>query len=101
MNLKRGCLIVLLGAMSDSDLDGGMVNGSGLTNQGTFNWTGGTLALPTTVAAAGTLNVSVGAVALQSPLTNFGTILCSSNSSSITLYNNHGTYTGVIYNQAG
>src|SRR5579871_3826517 len=51
----------------------GTINGGLMTNQGTFNWGGGTLALPMTNAASGILNIS-GSVTLFGAVTNSGTI---------------------------
>lgn len=81
----------------------GSINGGLMTNQGTFNWSGGTLALPMTNTASGILNVNGTTVTLWGALTNAGTINLS-GSGSILLYNNqatHGTYAGAIYNEAG
>ena len=72
-----------------------------MANQGTFNWGGGTLAIPMTVAAAGTLNVNGAAVILAGALTNAGIIQWSGSGSSITVYNNPGASSGSVHNQAG
>jgi hypothetical protein len=80
---------------------GGTLTGTSLTNYGTFNWRGGNVAMGVTVGATGVLNVNAGSVSLLSPLTNAGTIHWIGSPASISIANNHGIYTGFIYNQAG
>jgi hypothetical protein len=82
-------------------LGGGTLNGGALTNQGTFQWGGGSVTIPVTIAEAGTMSLNGSAVNLYSPLTNEGTIHFIGANSSITLNNNHMAYTGVIDNQPG
>ncbi len=91
----------LVGANGIFSLGGGSLSGGQMTNQGTFNWSAGLVATAMTVAAAGTLNVNGTGVTLESALTNTGTIHWSGSGSSITVYNNHGSYTGAVRNQAG
>jgi hypothetical protein len=79
----------------------GTVNGLRGTNQGTINLSGGTINLPLTVSPAGIVNLNGSGVALEGALTNNGTINMSGPSSTLTLYNNRGIFTGSFYNQAG
>lgn len=81
----------------------GTINGGLMSNQGTFNWSGGTIALSVNIAASGTLNMNGTTVSLDGAVTNSGTIHLS-GSGPVVLYNNqvtHGTYAGAFYNEAG
>jgi hypothetical protein len=96
-----GITNTFVGANGIISLSGsGTMNGGLMTNQGTFNWSGGTLSMPMTNAASGTLNINGTSVNLYSPLTNAGTIHVS-GSGPLFLYNNQGVYQGAVYNQAG
>jgi hypothetical protein len=68
---------------------------------GTVNWTGGSAGGPVTVAASAMLNMSGGgAKQLYHPLTNSGTITWT-GSGAITVYNDHSTFFGSIWNLPG
>ncbi|SPE51110.1 exported hypothetical protein [Verrucomicrobia bacterium] len=91
----------LVAANGILDLGGGILSGGSLTDQGTVNWSGGTVNIPVTVNATGTLNLNGGALTLESALTNAGAVHWSGSASSIEVYNNLGAYSGAIHNQAG
>ena len=99
-----GITNTLVGANGILSLSGaGTIGGGLMTNQGTFNWSGGTLALPVTNAASGTININGTTVNLFGAVTNTGTIHLS-GAGPILLYNNqatHGAYAGAIYNEVG
>ena len=77
----------------------GTLNGGLLTIQGTFNWGSAAVLSPVTVTTSAVLNFN-GSGAIESPLTNAGTINWSGVSSSLSMYNNTNAYKGAIYNQA-
>ncbi|HEV2437668.1 MAG TPA: hypothetical protein VG077_16865 [Verrucomicrobiae bacterium] len=87
----------LVGTNGILNLGGGSLSGGPLTLQGTFNWFGATVLSPVTVSANGVLNFAGSASYLEGPLTNSGTI--NWNGGSLSLYNNHSTYNGIINNQ--
>ncbi len=71
------------GAGTDLEVDGTIVvgntlaGGAGTPNvqvDGTANWTGGTISVPTTVTATGTLNINTANKTLSTTLTNDGTV---------------------------
>jgi hypothetical protein len=85
------------------EIGGATLSGGPMTLQGTFDWSGGTLELPVTIAASGTLNMNGTGVNLYGAVTNNGAIHLS-GSGPVVLYNNqgaHGSDAGAIYNEAG
>jgi hypothetical protein len=78
-------------------LGGGTLTGGPLTLAGTLNYGFGVVWLPVSVAVGGVLNLNEGAVSINSPLTNSGTVNWSG--SGVTVNNNNASYTGAIYNQ--
>jgi hypothetical protein len=95
--ITNGSVVAANGVL---DLGGGTLSGGPMTLQGTLNWAGATVNLPLTVTTSGVLNFSGSSSSIEGPLMNAGTINWSGVSSSLTVYNNHGIYTGMIYNQA-
>jgi hypothetical protein len=88
------------GAIQNLQLDGAYLIGTNRVS-GTLGINGGGLASasPLTVTATGVLNFNGASVNLYAPLTNLGTINWSGGA--LSLANNAGIYTCVIYNQPG
>jgi hypothetical protein len=84
------------------DLGGsGDLSGAVLTNSGTMNLSGGIVGAGLNVTPTGIVQVNGGAVTLEATLTNSGSVYWTGASSSMTVINKPGSYTGAIYNQPG
>jgi choice-of-anchor C domain-containing protein len=88
------------GTITNLTLSGSTLSGSS-TVGGTLEWTSGTVAGPLTVTSNGLLVLSgSSAKYLESTLTNFGVVTWT-GTGNLSIYNDHGTYTGGVYNQGG
>jgi hypothetical protein len=84
-------------SVSNLQLDGGTVNGTGTLTPTAFTWNGGTLSAPTAVPPGGTLTVAGGgSKSLNGNLTNNGTVNVTSNTdigiSTTPTITNNGTF---------